>query len=499
MKLKKFWIPTLLLGIIGGSAKLCDTLLNNGEKKFFLSSEICNYVFIGTIVLLLLIGYIMLIASRKEQARVQIEKNIPAGLFGFLASVAVLGSGVIAMLSLGAQTNRTENLITCILGICGGVVMLYESCISITGHNGLTKAPILSLALPIWACGKLIVLFIDYSKVSIHSTEMYDVVSTSFLCMFLYYQAMLFAEINTAKAFRRSVVYGCCFIMCGLVTTTDIIIKMFFPVKAANANIDVLTVEPTLARLLICAADAAFCFYAIFLLAGIAKKAVVTENDNDDDDEDEPVKSSSKVQKAAKKAPEQDNTGYEGIIATAKTGEDQTVTADHDMKEPEPFSGKTLRFDDTITVDRNEIKQKMKEMSEEKSEPVENSLTFESVSEAETAIPEAPAEPEKPEEPVSETVKPEPEPIPEPEPEPVPEPVPEPEPIPEPEPVPEPEPIPGPVYENTAEVQTETAGTDTEDDDDFDNVFMDDSGEVNYDEIFNLLDSMSEEMSDDEE
>lgn len=496
MKLKKFWIPTLLLGIIGGGAKLCDTLLNNGEKGFFLSSDVCNYIFVGTIILLLLIGYIMLIAQRKTKVTVNPEKNIFAGVFGFLASVAVLGSGVIAMLSLGAQTNRLENVITCICGICGGIVMLYESCISITGHNGLKNAPLLALALPIWACGRLVVLFMDYSKVSIHSTEMYDVVSTSLLCLFLYYQAMLFAEINTAKAFKRSMVYGCCFTMCGLITTADIIIKMFFPVKAANSNIDVLTIEPTLARILLCSADIAFCFYAIFLLAGIARKAKFesAEEPDDDEDDDESEKPAVKIEKEEKKSPIQNNRSYEGVIAAANHSADGNADGEG-MKEPEPFSGTALRFEDTITVDRNEIKKKMLEMSEEKpavaeenltveSEPaaVDNSLTFDSVS--------APIENGHTFENVAAFAEEN-----------------KPEPVSEPGPVADPvkdEPVYEPVKaeevykpQPAKEVQPEISEQDTEEED-FENVFLDESGEVNYDEIFDLLDSMSKEMSDED-
>ena len=67
-------------------------------------------------------------------------------------------------------------------------------------------------------------MFINYSRVSIHATEMYDVISMALLSLFLYYQALFFAEVNPSSAVRRGIVYGCSFVMCGFVTTTDIII-----------------------------------------------------------------------------------------------------------------------------------------------------------------------------------------------------------------------------------------------------------------------------------
>ena len=116
MKLKKFWIPTLLLGIIGAAAKLGDTFFSRGNSKFILGHDACNGIFIASIILMLLTGWVMLIAVRKAKVTAQPTKNIPAGFLGFIASVAILGGGVISMLSIGAETNRTENLISCICG-----------------------------------------------------------------------------------------------------------------------------------------------------------------------------------------------------------------------------------------------------------------------------------------------------------------------------------------------------------------------------------------------
>lgn len=287
MKLKKLWIPTLIFGIIGGSAKICDTLFNRNGQEFFLGSEVCSTVFICSLLLILLSGVIMAMGDKKGNITAEMPKSIGAAFFGFIASVALVCTGVVSMLSIGSDTSLAEIFLNVVFSLFGGVVLLYESCISYTGHNSMKKMPLLALAVPLWGCYRMLQLFLEYSRVSLHSTEMFDLVSLVFLTLFLYYQSMYFAAFNPGTAVRRSIIYGCCYIMCGLVTTTDLILKMFYPVQSSGST-DSLIIEPTLSRLLICAADAALCFYTIFFLISICKKVRFEEADDADED-DQPL------------------------------------------------------------------------------------------------------------------------------------------------------------------------------------------------------------------
>ena len=286
MKIKKLWLPMIILGIIGGAAKICDTCFNVNGDGFFLDSDICSAVFILSLLLLFAIGFITLITDRKIDIEASPSKSKAAAGFGFVAAVAMVGSGVISLLSLGSSDSLAGSLFGCLLGLVGGIVMIYESCISFTGQNGMTKFPVASLILPLWCCGRLISLFIEYSKVSIHATEMFDVVSTTFLMLFLFYQAMFFAELNPKTAVRRTTLYGYCYFMCSMITTSDIIIKMFNPADPTTTGIDTLVVEPTVSRILTCIIDLAFCGYVIAFIASNAKNAVVTEYEDDEDLED---------------------------------------------------------------------------------------------------------------------------------------------------------------------------------------------------------------------
>ena len=287
MKIKKLWLPMIILGIIGGAAKICDTCFNVNGNGFFLNSDTCSAVFVISLLLLFAIGFITLITDRKIDIEATPSKSKAAAAFGFIAAVAMVGSGVISLLSLGSSDSLAGSLFGCLLGLVGGIVMIYESCISFTGQNGMMKFPLACLILPLWCCGRLISLFIEYSKVSIHATEMFDVVSTTFLLLFLFYQAMFFAELNPKTAVRRTTLYGYCYFMCSIITTSDIIIKMVNPADPATTGIDTLVVEPTVSRILTCIIDLAFCGYVIAFIISNAKNALVTEYDDEDLEEPE--------------------------------------------------------------------------------------------------------------------------------------------------------------------------------------------------------------------
>ena len=286
MKINKLWIPMIIFGIIGGIAKLCDTIFNVNGVGFFVNSEICSAIFVISIVLVWLIGVILLIADRKVDIKLSPPKSKVTGLFGFIAAVSIMGTGIISLLSLGSSTFLAGSIILAILSLAGGGVLLYESCVSFTKHNGMVKFPLAGLLVTGWSCGRLINLFIDYSKVSIHATEMFDVISVTFLTVFLFYQAMFFAEVGTRSAVRRSTLYGICYVMCGLITTTDLLIKMFSP-NPQTGNIDTLILEPTIGRILMCVADLAFVAYAASFVISNSLHAKYERPDRISDDDDD--------------------------------------------------------------------------------------------------------------------------------------------------------------------------------------------------------------------
>lgn len=273
MKIKYLWLPAIILGIIGAAAKLGDTLLNVNGDGFFLNSDTCNIVFIAVILLTVIIGGFINFSDKTEKIKSSVRKDSLCGIFGFIASVALIGSGVMLLLSAGSTSSFVSSFIMCIFDLFGGAVLLYESCIAFTGHNSMKNVPLLTLGLPVWCCGRFIGLFMEYSKVSIRATEMFDIISVAFLMMFLFYQSMFFAEISDTLAIKRSSLYGIVFVVCGLITTADIIIKMIYPANVI-AGTDALIIEPTVSRILSIITDISLCGYAVFFIRDINKSVV---------------------------------------------------------------------------------------------------------------------------------------------------------------------------------------------------------------------------------
>lgn len=286
MKLKKLWIPTLIFTLIGGCAKICDTLFNVYGDGFFLDSFWCNTIFVVSAALILIIGWILSIVDRKKPITVTPAKNIFCGIFGFIASVAIISGGIISLLS------SSPNLVHCILSLTGGAVLLFESCISFTGQNGMSKVPVLGLAVPIWCCSRFILLFADYTHKSVVATEMFDILAIAALLLFLFYQSMFFAGINHSVSVRKSTVYGMVFISLGLVVAADLFIKMYMPSNAVP-GIDSEIVTPTLTNILNGIGDIALCGYAFLFTKSnlkIAERSLNTaEEESQTDTPKEPV------------------------------------------------------------------------------------------------------------------------------------------------------------------------------------------------------------------
>lgn len=266
MKLKKLLIPAVILFLIGGTVKICDTLFNVNGDGFILSSQACNLTLAASFLLLYIIAFALSVADRKKTFLAVPTKSVPCGIFGFIASVALIGSGVVRLIAGGG------NLAESIMAIIAGFLLLYEACISLTGSNGMKKMPVAALILPVWCCVRFVGLFIDYSQKSLKATELFDIVAIGFLIMFLFYQSMFLAGINNRLAVRKTVVYGSVYIMLGLIVNCDLIIKMLIG-KQPIPNVDSQIVEPSVLNIITIAGDIALCCYAFFLIRSMLKNA----------------------------------------------------------------------------------------------------------------------------------------------------------------------------------------------------------------------------------
>lgn len=314
MTLKKFWIPTLIFTLIGGTVKICDTIFNAYGDGFIFDSTVCNWIFSICALLLLITGWILSIIDSRKVFEIQPQRNIFCGLFGFISSVAIIGGGVMTLLS------ENPNVAQCIFAVIGGGLLLYESCISFTGHNGLLRMPVLTLLVPVWCCTRFFSIFIEYTHRSVAATEIFDIVAVAALLMFLFYQSMFFAGINNTSAVRRSTVYAMVFVMLGVTVSVDMFIKMFMPSNAVT-GIDSEIVLPTLSNILIYAGDLALCAYALFFtmpnIKAADKVALILE---ETEEEPEETKAEAKTEKAETEK-KSEETKAEEKTEEAKTDE----------------------------------------------------------------------------------------------------------------------------------------------------------------------------------
>ena len=393
MNLRKIWIPALLLTLLGGTVKLCDTIFTVQGNTFFLNSFASNCFFGVCLVMLYIIGLGMSASDRKKKFRAKVKKNYICGCAGFVASVMIIASGIITQLT---QTSGVS--IECIMSIAAGGILLYESCISFTGHNGMKKAPILGLIMPVWCTLRFIALYGQNNQKSLVSMEWFDVIYTAILILFLFYHSMLLADVNHSQALRRTAVYGTCFIAAAVVACTDMFIRMGN--QPVRDNVDKLIVEPTLVNLMTYIGDLALCVYAALFIRDMLKSAEDTIVDEDDDEAvtvsasagAETVKDGKKS--GAEKTKKEKKTRKAKKDEKAESGEEKPEQPDDEEKAEEPDDKPDEAADEENQDETEDNSGSNSEADESAEEPEENDEVTDEPAEAEAAAPVKPDEAE---------------------------------------------------------------------------------------------------------
>lgn len=328
MKVCKLWLPALILGLIGSAALISDVVFNGTGRGFFLSSGVCAAIFVFSLAALLIIGFVMSGMSRKTGLESTAPgRNPGAGVFGFIASVAIIGSAVIGILSFSTSDSQLAIAASAILSLFGGVVLLYESCISFTGHNGMVKRPMLSFGPILWCCGRLVLMFINYQRISLYASVKYDIFSTALLLMFLFYHAMYLSQPEKPVALRRMTLYGIIYIACAVAVCGDLFTRMIVPVTVTD-GVDSVVVEPTVSRILSCICDLSLACYAGFFIIGAHKNSVYTliEDETEDGEEDPDTVFLGSLSSGKNENETGKTSG--GIVIENETGDDKKDEAD---------------------------------------------------------------------------------------------------------------------------------------------------------------------------
>lgn len=209
MKVKYLWIPFAVFLAALLPLRLYQVIhLINPETGFSSGDPYMLQILLGLTALFVLILMFMSIACKNIPERYEIRKNIFAGVFSMLAGVSMLAESACFLLSFISGQDKAPSLVQAILGVLAAAIFAMMGICSFTGRNLLERVPLLTLLPSVWCGVRLVFSFLRYTNVATNSSEMLDLLSTSFLLIFLFTQAKLLSGFTTPKTGKRAVVAG---------------------------------------------------------------------------------------------------------------------------------------------------------------------------------------------------------------------------------------------------------------------------------------------------
>lgn len=260
MKIKYNWIVLAIAALASLSLGVWQSVVAAEGGEFFLSKSTYAIIIFGITVFAFIVGAVLTVLDRETPKTYNIGKNFFAGFFGLLVSVCYISYGLIGFTELSGQGNVLFFVIVRLMEIFGGAVFLMEAISSFTGRNLLKRRPILTIAVPIMFAFRLIELFFEYTRISVQSSEMFDIVAVAFACMFMYYHAVMFARLKKSCV-KSLYLFSAPMICVCLASGIDIVVKA------------VLLREFTISNTIIAVSDILLCFYAVSILAELTRKA----------------------------------------------------------------------------------------------------------------------------------------------------------------------------------------------------------------------------------
>ena len=199
MKIKYNWIVLIITAVASLGLGVWRSVVINTGGEFFLDKSMYSIVIFGLIASGFIIGAILTLLDRETPQNYDIGKNFFAGFFGLLISICFITNGILGFMSISnipEDTNALFYIITNLFEILAGGVFLMESVSSLVGKNFLKTKPLLTVIVPVMFALRLINLFFDYTKVSVQSSEMFDIVAVALAALFIYYHAVMFAGLK---------------------------------------------------------------------------------------------------------------------------------------------------------------------------------------------------------------------------------------------------------------------------------------------------------------
>lgn len=209
MKVKYLWIPFAVFLAALLPLRLYQVLyLIDPETGFSTGNPYVLQILLGLVALFVLTLMFMCLTCKNTPERYDMGKNIFAGAFSMLTGASMLAESAYFLLDFLSDQSKGPSLVQAVLGVLAAVVFVMMGVCSFTGRNLLERVPLLTLLPTVWCCVRLVFSFLSYTNIATNSSDMLDLLSTSFLLIFLFTQAKLLSGFTTPKSGKRAVVAG---------------------------------------------------------------------------------------------------------------------------------------------------------------------------------------------------------------------------------------------------------------------------------------------------
>lgn len=307
MKIKYNWIVLIITAVASLGLGVWRSIVINGGGEFFLDKSIYSIVIFGLIILGFIVGAVLTIIDRETPQNYDIEKNFFAGFFGLLISICYITHGILGFMNIAdipEDNNVIFYIITNLFEILAGGVFIMESVSSLVGRNLLKTKPLLTIVVPIMFAIRLINKFFVYTKISVQSSEMFDIVAIAITALFIYYHAVMFAGLKKSCV-KSLFLFGVPMICASFASGADIAVSA------------ILADEFSINDMIMTVSDMLMCLYAVSLLAEITGRVGKQYLHKQEEEPEATEKTSPEIEQ--KLSNESTYTSFEDIASFGKT------------------------------------------------------------------------------------------------------------------------------------------------------------------------------------
>ena len=208
MKSKLSWIPFVPLFLAAGFFKLAQELMPQGSVLGLTALQM-EYCYIGVAVLIFLFTLLFVAVDKKTSRYYLPQKNVPAGLIGFLLSVLLAADGGLTVFQMfNSGTVSVVQILGAVLALLSAVVFIILGLNHIFRRKEGKNLSLLN-AIPAVFCGvRMILVFIQFTTISIKLADVSALICYVFATLFFYNYAVVLSLIKNKNALKSCFLFG---------------------------------------------------------------------------------------------------------------------------------------------------------------------------------------------------------------------------------------------------------------------------------------------------